>query len=259
MSLVQNSVKRCLIISLHDFHVESLSRIRSQVDWLNSLGVKSTTILAVPDYHSKGVLHPEGQEAKFLREMIQAGHEVALHGYKHLRIRSKNKSVPKLSIRDFFFTRLYTANEAEFYDLKLDEATELLTLGKRVLIDCGVFPRGFVAPGWLISQEALEAVWRAGFEWTCLINEILGKGGTKERTRSFCWSTRSAWRVPVSVIWNRLLFTRNKKLSIPRITLHPADLEYHYIRKQVQDIIKFFLEKNYIPVSYGRFIELKNG
>jgi predicted deacetylase len=249
--------KKSLIVSLHDFHGISLSSINRQIDWLRTVGVDRTTILAVPDYHGKGALRSGGQEAKFLREMMEAGHEVALHGYNHLRMRPGSEK--KSGVSQFFFTRLYTANEAEFYDLSEREAAELLREGVSLLSDCGVLPRGFVAPGWLISPGAIQAIWKAGMEWTCLAGVILGREGFMEHARSFCWSTRSAWRVPASVIWNRLLFARNAKSLTVRVSLHPADLEYGSIRNQIQNILSYFVEKNHSPLTYGEYVALHEG
>lgn len=248
---------RALIVSLHDFHSGSLKKISRQLMWLKELGVECATILAVPDYHGRGLLKAGGDEAVFLRAAVNAGHEVALHGYYHLRKHTHQTAV--LDLRKIFYTRLYTANEAEFYDLTLPLALEFLSRGRLVLAECGLNVEGFVAPGWLISPQALDAVWEAGFFWTCLVGEILGREGCRERTRSFCWSTRSAWRVPISLMWNRVLFALNSEIRVARISLHPNDVEFDSIKRQVEKIIACFMARNFLPMSYGKYVSWCEG
>ncbi|MCK7497724.1 MAG: hypothetical protein MZW92_48365 [Comamonadaceae bacterium] len=65
---------------------------------------------------------------------------------------------------------------------------------------------GFVAPAWLMSRGSWEAVADGPFAYTCTLDRIVAlPGGQALRARSLVFSTRSAWRVHASVLWNGTL------------------------------------------------------
>ena len=79
--------------------------------------------------------------------LVAAGHEAVLHGYFHHRERRPGESAGTR-----FFTRLYTADEGEFFDIAFGDARALLARGRDELAQCaGVPPAGFIAPAWLLS------------------------------------------------------------------------------------------------------------
>lgn len=244
---------KSLIISIHDYHSDSLARIAKQIEWLDKRGINKVTILAIPNYHKKGEIHKNLTVVRFLQDLIDLGNEVALHGYYHLRTHSR--SLSKLRPVDHFLTRIYTANEAEFYNISKEKALRLITFGLEIFKNCGIHPNGFVAPGWLISEDALNAVWETGFKWTCTLTKIINRGGYFEKTQTFCWSTREFWRVPVSITWNYFLWLKNSNSKTIRISLHPYDLELKAIRYQIQKIIDFFLSQNFFPRTYNEHLE----
>ena len=70
-------------------------------------------------------------------------------------------------------------------------------------------------------------------------------------SQSLCWSTRSGWRRAVSLAWNRGLFRRLLGNGLLRVSLHPDDLAYVAIRKQIERIVKTALDAGYQPVTYA--------
>ena len=59
-------------------------------------------------------------------------------------------------------TRVYTADEGEFYDLDRADAATLVNRGNAELRELGFTPRGFIAPAWLLSEEAETALREVG-------------------------------------------------------------------------------------------------
>ena len=83
-----------------------------------------------------------------------------MHGYFHQRPASPG------GWRQRLITEHYTAGEGEFYDLTEGEAACRLAMGTQALAAIGLFPRGFIAPAWLLGAEAEVAVRKAGFDYT---------------------------------------------------------------------------------------------
>src|SRR5262245_18233427 len=96
---------RRLILSIHDVHPASFQAVREQVAWCEALGIQRFSILVVPQFH---LLEPfercEGL-VQWLRTREAFGDEIVIHGFYH-------KMCEESSIRNWFWNRIYTANEA---------------------------------------------------------------------------------------------------------------------------------------------------
>ncbi len=241
-----------LVVSLHDVHPGSLPRIKEQLAWCRRLGVERVTLFAVPNFHGQAELEPSGSCAHFLREAEKAGHEVALHGFYH----SSNFAVTGVAAHKMqgWCEGVYTAGEAEFYRLDEQTASGLINRGLEALHACDLRPRGFVAPAWLLSAGAERAVWAAGLEWTCLVNDVRTARGVLLRSRSLCWSVRSAWRRVASLVWNELLFQIMNKNSVLRISIHPPDFSFRMINEQISRLIENALAAGFVASCYGGLV-----
>ncbi len=142
----------------------------------------------------------------WLREQAAAGHEIVIHGYHHQRTRRANESV-----RDKLTTRFYTADEGEFYDLDRASATALVTRARTEFQQLGVPTAAFIAPAWLLSEEAESALRDLQCEYTTRLRDVLDlRSGRVFASQSLVWSVRSAWRRQVSLAWNALLYRRGR-------------------------------------------------
>ena len=90
------------------------------------LGVPFCSLLVVPDYHHLGRSLGEPGFTEWLRGLAALGHEIVIHGFYHERARGVGESN-----RQEFVTRIYTADEGEFYDLDYAEAADRLCDAKR--------------------------------------------------------------------------------------------------------------------------------
>ena len=187
---------KSVVVSIHDVSQatrESTARILAD---LNSAGVSRVSLLVVPDHHHRGPVNENAGFAEWLRNSCAQGNEAVLHGYYHLRENRKTDGPLKRLI-----TRSYTAGEGEFLDLEKPAARELLLRGRAALEACGVNITGFIAPAWLLGEEAEHAVREAGFQYTARIAAMSDfVTGAVHRSRSQVWSVRAGWRRTCSQI-----------------------------------------------------------
>src|SRR3981081_425154 len=128
---------------------------------LADLGIKRTSLLVVPNHHRRAPIRDDAGFQAWLSGLVSKGHEPVLHGYYHQRERGSGESIQSQAI-----TRIYTAGEGEFFDLGESEAHDRLQKG---LADLAFLDRkisGFIAPAWLLGQEADKAVRGLGFDYT---------------------------------------------------------------------------------------------
>ena len=170
--------------------------------------------------------------AECLRERVAAGHEPVLHGYYHLREEQEEDGVFKKMI-----TQSYTAGEGEFFDLSETEACERLKLGMSDFTACGVASTGFIAPAWLLGDDAECAVRSLGFEYTTRIATVSDfSNANLHRARSLVWSVRAPWRRVCSLAWNHLLAITLRNAPLLRVGIHPPDWDHPAIRNQILSI-----------------------
>jgi predicted deacetylase len=224
---------RSLVVSLHDVSPHTRPDCASILSELQTLGVPHTSLLVIPDHHHKGHMMADADFGSWLRDQAAAGHEIVMHGYHHLRPRRDGeKLAAKLT------TRFYTADEGEFYDLDGATTTKLVTKARGEFSQLGVNPAGFIAPAWLLSDEAEAALRDLQCEYTTRLGSVLDlRTGRAFASQSLVWSVRSAWRRQMSLAWNALLFNRLRQNPILRISIHPVDLRHAKVWQQIRKLI----------------------
>src|SRR5215467_11707512 len=148
-----------VIVSLHDVAPRTQQITSTIISELSAQGVRVCSVLVVPDYHHEGCFAKHREFVTWLRNLEVDGHEIVIHGYFHERPPQK-----KETLRDKFLTRFYTQNEGEFYDLSYEEALWRVTRARDEFRALGLKPRGFIAPAWLLGNEAEQAVRDAELE-----------------------------------------------------------------------------------------------
>jgi uncharacterized protein len=246
-----------LIISLHDLHPGSLGGIQRQREDLRKLGIKSLSQLVVPEFHHQEGTFTHSPLCDWLGEQQLLGDELILHGYYH------DREGQAESLKDLFWTRLYTNQEAEFYSLSEEESKERWDRGKRLFEGKGWKTPGFIAPAWLLNSELVAPLQGAGFEYSVVYAGILDlQGGPKARLKripTLCWSCRSWWRRQVSLVWNGFRFQTALSKGIDfRISLHPLDVEYPLIWNQITTMVRKAVRMGYQPVTYGEYVRVNS-
>ena len=252
--MLESSVpgQKSLIVSLHDAHPGSQAAITEQVSFLAGYGIGCSSILIVPEFHHSGSFRENGFFCDEVSRWQSAGHELVLHGYFHDR-----KESPPERLSNLFWTRLYTSREAEFLDLPLETAKTRLQAGRDLFASLGWRGKGFIAPAWLMAEGLANLLAEMGFTYTTRLREIVPLLPGVNRiisSQSLCYSTRSGWRRTVSGVWNKQLFGRLRETDLIRLSLHPRDLEFPLIRRQVDQILRASLKRGFQPTTYGEYV-----
>jgi predicted deacetylase len=227
-------MERALIVSIHDVAPPFESDIDAILARLKALGISRCSLLVVPDYHGTGRIDDNPAWAARLKRWQADGHEIILHGYFH---RVEAKGSPDL--QSAFLRNVYTASESEFLELDFAEATSRLRRGMEVFESVGLATKGFVAPAWLMGDEAFKAIGKAGFEYTNTLKKIID---LKTGRVCDCWtqvySSRAAWRRCVSIGWNELLWQARRREKIVRVSIHPPEIRYPMLWNHLESLIR---------------------
>ena len=244
--------QKSLIVSLHDAHPGSQAAMAEQLRFLAEYGVTRTSILVVPDFHHEGPVTSSKNFCTAISGWQEAGHEIVLHGYFHDRLKS-----PRETLSTLFWTRLYTSREAEFLDLPLDEARVRLRRGRELFAAQGWKAQGFIAPAWLMKPGLTNLLAEMGFTYTNRLREIVPlRPGTNRLipSQSLCYSTRSGWRRFASGVWNKHLFGKLRETNLIRLSLHPRDLEFKLMRRQIDQILRASFRRGFQPTTYADYV-----
>ena len=220
-------------MSLHDVSPRTLPACARILAELAALGVGACSLLVIPDHHRRGHFLEDATFCAWLREWMERGHEAVIHGYFHQRARRDGESaIQKMT------TRVYTADEGEFYDIDREAARTLVSRARDDFRKIGLDPRGFIAPAWLLGPQAEAALRELEIEYTTRLGSVLDlRTGTVHRSQSLVWSVRSGWRRATSRVWNAFLFKRLAIRPLMRISIHPVDIEHAAIWRQIRELI----------------------
>jgi predicted deacetylase len=248
----ESPVPKSLIVSLHDAHPGSHHHIAEQVAFLADYGITRSSILVVPEFHHRGSVLRDGVFCDAVSGWQAQGHEIVLHGYFHDRRES-----PPEKLATLFWTRLYTNREAEFLDLPRESARQRLEKGRALFESLGWRSTGFVAPAWLMADGLTNLLAEMGFNYTTRVGEIIpllpGVNRLKS-SQSLCYSTRAGWRRFASGVWNKILYGRLRETDLVRLSLHPPDLEFPLMRRQIDQILRASLKRGFQPTTYGEYV-----
>ena len=238
-----------LVVSLHDISPRTWEPCRRILAELRRAGVSRTSLLVIPDHHHQGHFLRQPDFCAWLKEQVAGGHEAVLHGYHHQRAPRNGET-----LRVRWITRTYTAGEGEFFDLPYESARALAGRGIEDFKQNGLNPSGFIAPAWLLGEEAERAIRDLGFAYTTRISGVWDLRHQRvHRSQSLCWSVRSAWRRGLSLAWNRWLFHHLVNAPLLRIAIHPVDIGHPHIWAQITRIVSN-AARNRTPHTYESWL-----
>jgi len=243
---------KSLIVSLHDAYPGSRAQIAEQIAFLAERGVTRSSILVVPEFHHDGSVQQDRDFCEAVSGWQEQGHEIVLHGYFHDR-----KESPREKLSTLFWTHLYTNREAEFLDLPRETARQRLERGRALFDALGWHARGFVAPAWLMAEGLTNLLAEMGFAYTTRLREIIPLlPGVNHLTSSpsLCYSARAGWRRFASSVWNKHLYGRLRETSLVRLSLHPRDLEFPLLRRQIDQIVRASVKRGFQSTTYGDYV-----
>ncbi len=234
-----------LVVSLHDVSPRTQKPCTEILEQLRALGVPRCSLLVIPDHHHGGHFLQDPGFCQWLCERSRQGHEVVIHGYYHQRQRQ-----PRESLLQKLTTRIYTADEGEWFDLGKQDAQSLYRRAQEDFAQLGLAPKGFIAPAWLLSAPAEEALRESGCTYTTRLGSISDFVSNRVfASQSLVWSVRSAWRRGASRVWNQWLFQRLSSHGLIRISLHPVDVGHEGIWRQIRALVTESIAKR-APMTY---------
>lgn len=206
-----------LFASIHDVSPRFGPQVDALYDRLSGLlGGPKLAMLVVPDYEDGAALAGNPVFAAKLRGWADAGVEMFLHGWCH-RDDAKVRG---------FMQKHMTAGAGEFAQLTRDEANRRLTDGRKVVEDAIGRPvAGFIAPAWLYSNEAKQALTDQRFalaeDHMRVWSPVSGK--TLATRPVITWASRSKGRVLSSLAVAAAARAAPWALPQARIAVHPGD------------------------------------
>ena len=228
-ALSAEAERAALVVSIHDVTPTTQTRAQEIISELAHHGVAVCSLLVVPNYHRQGHFTEDRAFVRWLQELEAKGYEIVIHGYFHERPRRGGESV-----LEKMFTRVYTKDEGEFYDLDYDEAFRRVTRARDEFKASGLTPRGFIAPAWLLGTRGEQAAADAELEYTTRLTGLRDlRSGENYPARTLAYSARSGWRRTTSLAWNNLLVRQLAEAPLARLSIHPPDRDYPEIWSQI--------------------------
>ena len=204
-----------ILVSLHDVTPVMFDRSRKLTEMIIKRTGTDFTMLVVPDFHSQGRIDKYPDFCSWLRELNEAGVEIAQHGLYHLDTDEKFSVAGKL----------FTKGEGEFLSLSFTEAVRRIEEGYRIVADVlGKPPSGFTAPAWLYSQGTREALKGFPFKWIEYRWAIEFGHASSQTIPAVVFATRTPWKKLCSVLWaysGPVVFSGT---GVYRLALHVRDL-----------------------------------
>jgi hypothetical protein len=237
-ALSAEAERAALVVSIHDVAPSTQTRVEEIISELAHRGVAVCSLLVVPNYHRRGCSTEDREFVRWLQDLETKGHEIVIHGYFHERPRQDSESAAQK-----LFTRFYTKDEGEFYDLDYDEALRRITQARAEFTAAGLTPRGFIAPAWLLGAPGECAAADADLEYTTRLTAIRDlRSGENYPARTLAYSVRTGWRRTTSLAWNNLLARQLAEAPLARVSLHPPDWDHPEIWRQALRLTEKLLE-----------------
>lgn len=244
-----------LIVSLHDVAPATSELSRRWLANLETMGVRAS-LLVVPGFWKSHHLHNNQSFIDWLHAAKLDGHEIVQHGLHHARVqKAANPQAINTSVGRRMSGKVLARGCEEFWELSYEEASARLREGRRLLGEIGCEAEGFVAPGWLLSEDAKRSVRDMGFRYTTTHTKIIDFH-KKISHRVLALSLRptkyasspSALTMSNIAKWN---ISRAKHI---RIALHPEDLLNERLRKTGLGTCLQTLNSGYVSQTYADFL-----
>ncbi|WP_267394732.1 MULTISPECIES: polysaccharide deacetylase family protein [unclassified Sphingomonas] len=205
-----------LLASIHDVSPRFESEVDRLLDHLAPHVGRRLAMLVVPDHWSSAPITPAF--AARLRGWSDEGVEMFVHGWTH-RDDADHQGGAALKARHM------TAGEGEFLGLSRAEALARMQRGKALVEEITGRPAtGFIAPAWLYSAGAREALADAGFALAEDHLRVWAPGGAiVARGPVITWASRSIPRQLSSLAAAATLRRVLQPMPTVRIAVHPGD------------------------------------
>ncbi len=230
-----------LNISIHDVTKSKLRDIKLLSYILKDFGIHRISYLVIPFYH-------EREHLEDIIDFIESvkDDEIIMHGYTH-----KSKPFAKYDYKNIF-----TNYEAEF--LLSEDLKDRLRFGLEAFNKIGIYPKGFIAPAWLMKTEAFGLLKEKGFSFTTDRRYVYNlKSNNKVFSPVISFGSRGFVRF-LSIKAFKHQFMISKTLKFIRIALHPTDAKDFRKIKILTSVLKEIRSKDFIISDLYHISKAKN-
>jgi predicted deacetylase len=240
--------ERLLLASIHDVSPRFEREVDLLLDVLRAHVGNRIAMLVVPNHWGDAPIEPGSPFAARLRSWANAGFEIFLHGFLHRDdVRHARKSAKMRA-------RFMTAGEGEFLGLTRAQASKRISEGRALIEDVIGRPiTGFVAPAWLYSPAALDALAECEMPiaedhmhvWSPASDRQLARGPV------ITWASRTPLRLASSLAAASAL--RRAPLRVMRVGVHPPDVHHPVLLRSIETTLRV-AARNRRPARYSELL-----
>jgi hypothetical protein len=228
-----DALDRLLLASIHDVSPRFEAEVEGLLELLRGYVGDKIALLVVPNHWGDAPIVPGSPFASRLRGWADAGLEIFLHGFFH------RDNACHSGIGDSLRAGFMTAGEGEFLGLSRADASARIAEGK-ALIENVIGRRidGFVAPAWLYSPGALEALTDCGIPLAEDHMRVWSPGSGRNLARGpvITWASRTRLRLASSLLAAAAL--RHAPLDALRVGVHPPDIRHPTLVRSIRKTLK---------------------
>jgi uncharacterized protein len=245
--------RRWLVVSLHDVAPSTATECSEWLERLEGRGL-AVSLLVVPGpwRRSSGLRH-DGALAEWLKAAQVRGHEIVQHGWEHA---APPWATLRRGPRARAVGRLVSRGCGEFWSIDAEEAMRRLTAGRRALEHAGIHAEGFIAPAWLMSAAASEAVRLAGFRYTTTHRHVIDLAAGRV-VPCLALSQRPGDAFTGVAAYASLAGARRavRRGAPLRLAVHPDDIRSSRAMASVLRACEAALAAGYRSLTYGRLLD----
>jgi predicted deacetylase len=245
--LRQAPVVKRLLASIHDVSPKFEGQVDALRDRLMPHVRNRLAMLVVPDHWGDAPIRPGSPFARRLRRWSEEGIDMFVHGWFH-RDQARHNGF------DAWRAKRMTAGEGEFLGLSKDEALARMRRGKALVEDViGREPAGFIAPAWLYSPGAREALAEAGFHLAESHGRVWApRQGSRTVARGpvITWASRTRARQRSSLLAAAVLRHALRPAETVRVAVHPGDTAVPSLLRSIDRCLNV-LTREHRPASYA--------
>ena len=233
-----------LLVSIHDVSPAQATAVRRLWALCADRGI-IPALLVVPNWHGEWPLEKYPAFVEWVRAGAANGAEIALHGERHDEV-----GLPRQLV-DQWRAWGRTKGEGEFLTLGAAPARDRVHRGVELFRRLGLEPTGFVPPAWLAREAAYEAAAAAGLGFSEDDRSVrLLQKSTRISSPVIRWSARTRIRAVGSVRVAQARWLLQRRSEVPRIALHPGDLDHPATVRSVNRTLDRWLQR-YSPGRYS--------
>lgn len=241
-----NGNSKALCVSIHDVAPATWPACQQLLRAIRDVADIPVTLLVVPCYHGSD-RRDSGYEA-MLSALLARGHELALHGYRHL-----DYGPPASGLGERWLRGVYTRHEGEFAALNAAQSAVLLALGLEWFGRRGWPVDGFVPPAWLLGSGAWLALRQAPFAYTTTWSHFHLLGPARRIwSPSLVYTARNRSGRQLSPRVAAAQAACMGAAGLVRLGLHPADAGHPGLLRHAQDLVAALLESR-APMTKAAF------